>query len=304
VKRILKLYSLLFALFIVSCNSPLKEESDETVSVKTAVTVTTPVIKTLTHYIELNAVTQYQRKETIRAITTGYMISLNVLPGQSVNDGDVICQISTKEQKVLQQLDSSSMKAFIKPLSVISSAAGTVTGLNFRSGDFVSEGDVIATIAEPSSLVLMLNVPFEYRSFAQRQTACEVILPDGVKSKGHIEKQLPQVDAASQTQTMTVRINNAPSLPENMNVIVRIPQITKANALCILKSALQTDETQTQFWVMKVVNDSLALKVNVQPGLAEDSLQEIITNQISPNDVIINNGGYGLADSSLVIISK
>jgi hypothetical protein len=88
-----------------------------------------------------------------------------------------------------------------------------------------------------------------------------------------------------------------------MNVLVRIPMKQKLNTLCLPLDAIQTNETQTEFWVMKLVNDSLAVRVPVTVGLQNDSLKEVITG-VTIHDRIITQGAYGLGDSSLVGISK
>jgi hypothetical protein len=92
-------------------------------------------------------------------------------------------------------------------------------------------------------------------------------------------------------------------LPENMNLLVRIPMKQKLNAICLPLEAIQTNETQDEFWVMKLANDSLAVRVPITVGSQSDSLKEVISG-IGVNDKIIVQGGYGLADSSLVSIIK
>jgi hypothetical protein len=77
----------------------------------------------------------------------------------------------------------------------------------------------------------------------------------------------------------------------------------KLNTLCLPLAAIQTNETQTEFWVMKLLNDSLAVRVPVTVGLQNDSLKEVITG-VTIHDRIITEGGFGLGDSSLVGISK
>jgi hypothetical protein len=65
-----------------------------------------------------------------------------------------------------------------------------------------------------------------------------------------------------------------------------------------------TNETQTEFWVMKVVNNKLALKVLVQKGIENTNFVEITNSGLNANDLIISEGAYGLNDSSIVRIAK
>ncbi|MCX6273628.1 MAG: HlyD family efflux transporter periplasmic adaptor subunit [Bacteroidetes bacterium] len=287
-----------------SCHSNVEKTDTEDATVRAEVSVVNPTLQSLSGYAELNATTQYQRKSTIRATVSGYLSGLNLLPGDAVNAGKIFCSIFTKEQRALQGIDTSELKGFNHPQAIISPAQGIVSELKFRSGDFVSEGDEIAIVAEPASLMLQMNVPFEFRNLTRTGTVCDVILPDGEKVKATIVQQMPNVDVTSQTQVMLLRLNGNSVLPENMNVIIHIPQRTKLNALCVPGKAVQTDEAQTTFWVLKVVNDSLAIKVNVECGISQDGMQEIISDRVSVHDLIISEGGYGLADSTFIMINK
>ena len=55
---------------------------------------------------------------------------------------------------------------------------------------------------------------------------------------------------------------------------------------------------------MKVLNDSIAVKIPIETGIMNDSMVEIISGGLSTNDIIILEGGYGLEDSSLVTIVR
>jgi multidrug efflux pump subunit AcrA (membrane-fusion protein) len=88
-----------------------------------------------------------------------------------------------------------------------------------------------------------------------------------------------------------------------MNLIVYVPIKQKKNAFSLPLDAIQTNETQDEFWVMKLVNDSMAVKVPIIVGLQNDSLREIISG-IGPTDKIILKGAYGLSDSSIVKVQS
>jgi len=111
---------------------------------------------------------------------------------------------------------------------------------------------------------------------------------------------MPTVDIGSQSQEYYIRLPHL-SLPENLNVIIRFPYRQALNVLCIPKAALQTDELQQEFWVMKVVH-SMALKVPVSIGLQSDSIVEVKPGILQSGDRIITEGSYELADSSEITI--
>tara|TARA_R110002049_G_scaffold290785_1_gene474387 strand:- start:3105 stop:3338 length:234 start_codon:yes stop_codon:yes gene_type:complete len=75
-------------------------------------------------------------------------------------------------------------------------------------------------------------------------------------------------------------------------------------ALSIPKTALQTNELLTEFWVMKVTNDSLALKQSVVPLLKNDFLVQVKSEGLKVNDLVITQGAYQMQDSTIVSAKK
>jgi uncharacterized NAD(P)/FAD-binding protein YdhS len=64
------------------------------------------------------------------------------------------------------------------------------------------------------------------------------------------------------------------------------------------------NETQTDFWVMKLINDTTAIKVPVQKGIETKNQVEILSPKFGPADKIVVTGNYGLADTAKVKIVK
>jgi biotin carboxyl carrier protein len=286
---------------LVSCKQKTTTEEETTETVKTSITFTQPTTQGFTDYVQLNGNTQFQRKMVIRAVITGYITAMRWKTGDHINNGALFCTIKTKEQDALKDVDSRepSLRQFQIPLDVLSNVSGVLTSVNYSKGDFVNEGDILATVTDPSSLVLVVNVPYEYHSYVYRGRSCTVKFPDGKIIQTTIQEEVPFIDSASQTQSYLIRFPGNQLLPENMNLIVHIPVQQKLNALSLPLEAIQTNETQDEFWVMKLVHDSIAIRVPVTVGLQSDSLREIISG-ISINDKIIVKGAYGLTDSSLV----
>jgi multidrug efflux pump subunit AcrA (membrane-fusion protein) len=289
------------AISIFSCRRN-ETESDNAVEVKTAVSFVSPSIQSITENITLNGVTVFQKKNNIRSINTGYITSLKFKPGDEIKTGQVFCTIGTKEQEALKNISAvdSSLEKFQKPIAVYANGSGVITSISVVQGDYVSEGDILAGFSEPSSLIVRVNVPYEYNKFVSTGKMCEILLPDGKNIHTAISGEMPSVDATSQAQTYFIRLPDE-RLPENLNVTIHISKNQKNNLLCVPTIAIQTDEMQRQFWVMKIFNDTLAVKIPVTTGLQNDSLTEIISDEIKPGDKIITQGAYGLADSSLVI---
>ncbi len=300
-KKYLVCISWFITLLLLSCSNKKADEEALPEPVKTSITIIQPVMQGFTDYVQLNGNTQFQKKLVIRANITGYITSMPWKTGDHISNGTLFCSIKTKEQDALKNIDNSepSLKQFQTPLNVLSNASGIFTAVNYSKGDFVNESDVLATITDPASLVLVINVPYEYHQYVYKGRSCSVKFPDGKIIQATIQEEVPFIDATSQTQSFLIRFPGNQLLPENMNLIVHIPVKQKQNAIALPLEAIQTNETQEEFWVMKLINDSLAIKVPVTVGLQNDSLREIISG-VGANDKIIVKGAYGLTDSSLV----
>ena len=111
---------------------------------------------------------------------------------------------------------------------------------------------------------------------------------------------MPLVDRVSQTQTIYVKLKTYKELPENLNVTVKILKSSKEKAVTVPKTAVLANETQDKFWIMKIVNDTLAVEVPVEKGLENDLETEILTPLLTTADRVIAKGAYGLPDSSAV----
>jgi hypothetical protein len=115
---------------------------------------------------------------------------------------------------------------------------------------------------------------------------------------------LPSVDSVSQTQQAFIKVNYKQALPENLIAKVRIVKGSKLNAQSLPKGAVLTDESQSNFWVMKMIDSITAVKVPVIKGMETDGRVEIIRPQFNANDKILLTGNYGLSDTAKVKIMK
>jgi multidrug efflux pump subunit AcrA (membrane-fusion protein) len=295
---------LLIPLFI-GCGSVKESNEEENIRVVIPVNTTNVSEEKIVVYQTLNGVVQFQKKDNIRSNTTGYISSLDFIQGSAIKKGDLFCTVKTKEQSALGESNTkdSTLSKFTKPIVVYSNSSGIISSIPVVQGDYIAEGDVLATVLEPNSLVVVVYVPFEYHTTISKGLICEITLPDSKKFNEPISGMMPTVDSISQSQKYFIRIKDI-SLPEKLNVTVKFPVEQASKALCVPISAVQTDEQQKEFWVMKVVQDTLAVKVPVVLGLRSDSIAQISSPFIKLNDLVVTKGSYELADSSIVKISK
>jgi len=294
---------------LFSCKSKQKESDEEEVApadVRTPVTVTSIETTALNDYVELNATSSYQQSNFIKASANGYLKSVNVKLGEMLHAGQLAFTLQTKESHALgntiNKLDPSFN--FSGLINIKSSANGYIQSLNHQVGDYVQDGEQLAVLADSKSFGFILNLPYELRPYVNTGKILQVDLPDGAHLNGIVSNIMPNVDSVSQTQSVLIKVNAAKTIPQNLIAKVRIVKSQKTNAVSLPKQAVLTDESQTNFWVMKMIDSVTAVKVPIVKGLETTDRVEIVRPQFSVNDKILLTGNYGLSDTAKVKIMK
>ena len=268
----------------------------------TPVTVTTISNTPFNDSIELNAVSTFLQKSYVKANANGYLQSADVYPGKYVAIGQTLFTLKTKEAQsignTIGRLDSS--LRFTGVNTIKANQHGYLTQLDHQSGDYVQDGEQLAVISDRNSFVFLLSVPYELRPAIKGKTNAVIVLPDGTRMQGTIGALMPTVDSASQTQNVIIRIDPNTAIPENLIVKVRILRTARPKAQSVPKSAVLTDETETNFWVMKLLDSATAVKVPVKKGIETGDRVELLAPLFDPEDKILITGNYGLPDTAKV----
>lgn len=297
---------LIFAvtLFLFACGGKDNKAADDADNSKaqTPVTVTTINDSTMTDYISLNAISAFLQKNYVKANANGYIHEVNAKMGQYVNKGQVLFTIKTKEAQAIGNsiniLDTTFKFSGVNKIKA--SEHGYITALTHQTGDYVQDGEQLAVISDRSSFVFLMQMPYEMRAFVKGNEAVQIMLPDGEKLNGNISSFMPTVDTLAQTQAVAVKINSDKQIPENLVAKVRMIKSQKKNTASLPKSAILSNETQTDFWVMKLINPTTAIKVPVKKGVESGDRVEILSPKFSAADKIIITGNYGLPDTAKV----
>lgn len=297
------LITIFVSVLFYSCGSKTSNTSEYTAG--TPVTLTHPDKINMKAFIELNGNTVFLNKEIIRSTFNGFIKKVFKNIGDYVNPGDTLFQINTQESTAIDTLKlKMENQLFQGSVFIKANSSGVLTELNYHTGDFVSTGEQIAIVSNPSSLRIKLNVPYEDALKVKIGNMCEITLPDNVTVMGVIEKSVPVVDPTTQTQTYFIKLNNYKSLPENLNLMVKIPYEVLRNTTALPKSSIVTNVTEDSFWVMKLINDTTAVRVNIKKGIENDSIAQIISPKLEIADKIILTGAYGLPDTAKIEIVK
>ncbi|MDD2312770.1 MAG: hypothetical protein PHT14_09530, partial [Petrimonas sp.] len=70
------------------------------------------------------------------------------------------------------------------------------------------------------------------------------------------------------------------------------------------RQAVQCDVSMQRYWIMRLANDSLAVKQEVEIGNGDKNNIEIVSPVLSPSERIVLDGSYAMGDSTLVKIIK
>jgi hypothetical protein len=308
IRKNIILVGLLLYVF-TACKSTTKTEvtvKDEKTETGTPVTVTAPTSGNMVETIELNATSSFQLKTFVKSSATGYLTLVNAGLGRYVTRGQELFIVRTKESQALgnmiTRLDSS--LHFDGSIHIKSPGTGYVTQLNYRSGDYVQDGEQMAVITDTRSFVFILALPYELRPYLAGNRSLQVRLPDNTLLNGYVERAMPTVDSISQTQNYVIRVNTDRQIPENLIAKVSLVKQARLNTISLLKSAVLTDEIQSQFWIMKMIDSVTAVKVMVKKGMESADKVEILSPHLEPSDKILLTGNYGLPDTAKVSIIK
>ncbi|TFG42562.1 MAG: hypothetical protein E4H43_02965 [Bacteroidia bacterium] len=129
-------------------------------------------------------------------------------------------------------------------------------------------------------------------------------MPDNSSITGIIRGKLPEMNVQAQTISYLVKPVSSSRLPQNLIAVASIIKNSKENATVLPKPAILGNEALTEFWVMKLVNDSIAVKVIVKKGIETNNEVEITDPVFHPSDRVILTGNYGLPDTASIIIMK
>jgi hypothetical protein len=295
--------AIFLSIYLLSGCKKAKDSSDK--SIQTGIPVTVAPVRTgnMKTYLELNATSAFMLKSIVKTPVTGYIENRLVNQGDRVERDQLLFTIRTKESAALLG-DSSSSLRFSGLVNVKSSSPGQVSSIQHLRGDYVAESDELCEVVIPGSLVFILDVPFELSGYIGINNTCEIMLPDSIVIMGTVKSRFPSMMSNSQTERFIVKLSTPGKLPENLVGTIRIVKEMAKDAKSVPKSCILTDETMQHYWVMKLINDSTAVKVPVTIGIIEPDFVQVIRPLFGPSDLFLASGNYGLEDTALVKVIK
>ncbi len=299
----------LFAFAMQSCKSNIADSADEDISPEdavTPVTTTYPTHGNINETVELNATSAFTLKTFVKSNAIGYLQSSNIKVGDYVSKGQTLFTIKTKEAVALgntiNNLDTS--LHFEGVTRIKSPSSGYVTQLTFTEGSYVQDGEQLAEITDKSSFAFLLDLPYELKPYLSQNKTLQLHLADSTILQGYVQSALPTVDSAAQTQRYIIKVKTDKLIPENLIAKVQLVKQQVSNATLLPKPAVLSNEEQTEFWIMKLLNDSVAVKMDIKKGIESGSNIQILEPALNDSDKIILTGNYGLGDTAKISIIK
>ena len=298
------LFCTLIAFIFTSCKQ--ETTAEKAIDASIPVTLTTIDTTAISSSIDLNATATYLVKNVIKANATGYLNSVNVASNDFVSKGKELFSIKTRESKVLgntiNKIDPT--LNFGGAIKVRANTNGYITAVNVQQGDYVQDGDALATINDSNSFAIVLSLPFELKKQVAIGKQLQVLLPDSTSVQARVQKFIPSVDVTSQTQNVVLQIIGKHDIPENLIVKVRITKASNSKSISLPKAAVLSDETETDFWIMKMINATTAVKIPIKKGIETNDRVEVLSPILNREDKILITGNYGVADTIKVKVSK
>jgi hypothetical protein len=293
-------------LMAISCHHKT-EEAEPEIKPVAQVKITNVLYKNMEEQVTLTATSVYLQRSLVTAPVAGYITHVYVKYGDAVNKGQTLYDIETKERTALGNNainEDSTLKNFGK-LTIKAPSDGIITTIDRqKTGEYIMEGNPFCTITQSGDLAFQLNVPYEYHSLVEHSSYCTLVLPDQSQIQARIVKALSSLNASAQTQMYLVKPTRSVFLPEGLVASVLLTTSSKPHAQVLAKEAVLSDELMKNFWVMKLLNDTTAVKLDVKVGIKNTHEVEILSPQLNTTDRILSEGNYGLADTASVKIIK
>jgi multidrug efflux pump subunit AcrA (membrane-fusion protein) len=170
-------------------------------------------------------------------------------------------------------------------------------------GDYVQDGEQLALMNDLKSFVFVMSLPYELRPYVLGKRDVLLQLPDGNALRGKVTSITLILDSSSQTQNIFIAVAEK-NIPANLVAKVKVEKVARTNTFSLPKAAVLSDEMQSSYWVMKLIDNSTAIKVPITKGIETADRVEVLSPKFSSSDKFILSGNFGLPDTAKIKIVK
>lgn len=195
---------------------------------------------------------------------------------------------------VRQQLDDAVVTA---PIS------GVLSGRPVNAGDVVSPGTLLATIIDPSSMLLEASVRSDALASLKINTPVEFEVRGypGQTFEGHIERIAPAADPVTRQVNIFVDVPNTRGLL--VAGLFAEGRVTSERRQAILVPATAVDTGGQSAWVLRL-RDGKAERVPVKVGVRDDRSERIeILSGVAAGDVLLGGAARAITPGTPVTVT-
>jgi RND family efflux transporter MFP subunit len=175
---------------------------------------------------------------------------------------------------------------------------GVVVRKHVDRGEWIAEGDTVATLAKDDVIDIVANVPEKILAYVQKGISVKVEA-GGEQLSGEVFAVIPRGDIATRTFPVKVRMPNTRSLMEGMEANIRLPSGKEEKTLMVPRDAVIWLFGET---VVFAVIDGKAKRIPVTVTAYEDLQTGVAATDLAPGMKVVVKGNERLRDGQMVSI--
>jgi len=308
---------LLASLSVSGCGKATTDEdapAEAAPKVVLAVSAVRVTIRAMRQEIALPGVTAALSTLILRAPTAGRVVGLAVTTGDSVQRGQVIGHIITRDEdaakagvKAAQTIDPAEAASLARSVRRYSDTPGiavrvpqnaVVTQRVVSPGQIVNEFDPLVDLVDPASVYVEAQAPINQLGALKAGMDATVTsaLRPGVVYPARIWSLSPSFSAGGTTSPVRVQFAG-PGRISLIGAAVEVHITTRSvpDAIAIPAEALFEDAERNNSYVFTVGGDNRAHRVVIATGVRSPTEVQV-THGLTPGDLVITSGGYALSD--------
>ena len=294
---------LFLGISMLGCGNNQQSNSEDPVTVA-QVQVTHIRHKTLADTLTVNGRVLEGQQFRVRAPVAGYVNHSYVRPGDQVQAGQQLFSIQTREQVALAQDTTSTPLSKSSAVVVKAPVDGQISAISTGEGVYVAEGSSMAMLNSKNNLYAEIFVPTQWSRKVQPGDSALIQWANGREKWTKVGNRLAQADRASQSVKFMVTDISPCHLLAGERLTIQIPVNKMINEQVLPRDAVLTDESMSSWWVMRMMNDSIAVRIPVTPGIASGNWMAVPKPKFQKSDRILVHGNYGLADTARVKVTN
>jgi RND family efflux transporter MFP subunit len=185
---------------------------------------------------------------------------------------------------------------------IVAGFDGIVTAVGAESGQVVTPGQAVVTLAQPDARDIVIDVP---DAFAQSvdigaKFTVALQLAPRITATGTLREIAPQADAVTRLRRLRIGLEQPPASFWLGTTAVATAPATKADQIALPASAVNMTGSSASVWIVDEAGGTVASRA-VQAGPAVGGLIPILSG-IKPGERVVTAGVHSLAEGQQVRI--